>query len=104
MMSSAQVHSDFRRHEISNIPEQFLASICMGCRFFVATLLNLRRYGMNKRLLGSVASSLCSELNMQTKEVCRGAVNLNLVSAYLSFERALKFRVSLFQGFTFLHR
>ncbi|KAL0120105.1 hypothetical protein PUN28_008043 [Cardiocondyla obscurior] len=52
--------------------------ICIICKSVIKTFLSFRRKGMSEEDIRSRVIKLCTLLNLQTEEVCDGAVTINL--------------------------
>lgn len=53
-------------------------AICIICKSVLKPLLDMRRRGLSDEGIRRKTTKLCTILNLQTKEVCEGVINLNL--------------------------
>lgn len=53
-------------------------AMCISCKAIIKTFIDARRRGASDEALRRISINFCSLLNLQTKEVCEGVVDLNL--------------------------
>lgn len=58
------------------------ALICLVCDVAADAAIVARRLGATQDDIQAVVEELCIDLNIETKSVCHGAIELNLVSFY----------------------
>lgn len=79
MLRLSQTNSSILKMDISDLTGKHGNAMCLGCRFALGMLLNMRKLGMNKEKFKNIAMSLCTDY-IQPREVCDGAIDLNIVS------------------------
>lgn len=79
MLRLSQTNSSILKMDVDDLTGKYGNAMCLGCRFVLGMLLNMRKLGMNKEKFKHIAMNLCTDY-IQPKEVCDGAIDLNIVS------------------------
>ena len=69
-----------RRIEVADMEDEDVGIFCIVCRAALTLILALRRIGIGGELLGEIALEICIIFNIQTQEVCKGLIELNIES------------------------
>lgn len=72
--------TSLQRADWRSLSDEKSAIICIICRSFLNCFMKFRKEGMSAEKIRSIVIKFCSLLNLQTKNVCDGAVTINLVS------------------------
>lgn len=79
MINDLAISTELQREDWTILVDSDAKSLCMICRSFAKTIINLRRKGVPIEKIQTAIANLCIYLNLQSREVCYGAVTLNTV-------------------------
>lgn len=63
----------------------YQTTVCALCRSAVGVLIDFRRAGMSAEELAGIAVDLCVNLEIQPENVCKGAIDMNVVCFELRY-------------------
>ena len=69
-----------RRQEVEDMDDEDVGIFCIVCRSALTAVLALRRMGVEGEQLAEIALEICVTFDIQTPEVCKGLIDLNIES------------------------
>ncbi|XP_076750001.1 sphingomyelin phosphodiesterase 1 [Xylocopa sonorina] len=78
MIETLSIPTELQNSDWKSFEAEYSAAICTICRATLQTYINLRRNGASEESIKSKLIKLCTILNIQTKRVCSGVIELNL--------------------------
>lgn len=69
-----------RRQEVEDMDDEDVGIFCIVCRSALSAILMLRRIGVGKEQLADISLEICVTFDIQTVEVCKGLIDLNIES------------------------
>ncbi|XP_062542368.1 sphingomyelin phosphodiesterase-like [Armigeres subalbatus] len=78
MLETWKFTEDHRRKDLEDLPVRMEGVLCTLCRSVVSQLMDLRKQGASREELHGVAYELCTTLQIQEPDVCRGVIDLNI--------------------------
>ncbi|KAK9304244.1 hypothetical protein QLX08_004248 [Tetragonisca angustula] len=78
MINSLKIPTELQNSDWRTFSANAGSKICILCSGILRTFINLRRKGMSEENIRNNIIKLCILLNIQTENVCKGAIELNL--------------------------
>lgn len=79
MINSLKIPTELQNSDWRTFSPKVGSKICTLCSGILKVFINLRRKGMSEEDIKNNVIKLCILFNIQTENVCKGAVELNLV-------------------------
>ena len=87
MINSLKIPTELQNSDWRTFSANAGSKICILCSGILRTFINLRRKGMSEENIRNNIIKLCILLNIQTENVCKGAIELNLVIHLTKFTK-----------------
>uniref|UniRef100_A0A182ITL9 Sphingomyelin phosphodiesterase n=1 Tax=Anopheles atroparvus TaxID=41427 RepID=A0A182ITL9_ANOAO len=78
IIASSRIGAHERAPELRELPTAREGAFCGICRGFGGSVLELRREGASREEMYNTTVELCTMLNLQEEDVCRGLIELNI--------------------------
>ncbi|XP_011647307.1 sphingomyelin phosphodiesterase 1-like isoform X1 [Pogonomyrmex barbatus] len=78
LIQSLTLPTNLQRVDWRSFDDERGTIICIICRSILNVFMEYRKHGMSGENIGYLVTKLCTLLNLQTPDVCKGAININL--------------------------